>query len=73
MMPLGRVQKRQIGYGSDHRPLGTGDLDVALLLDKLVAAEYDGPVVFELTIEEALASLEVIRCIRPGAIGTPTS
>lgn len=65
--------KQEIGYGQDHRPLGTGDLDVALLLDKLVAAEYDGPVVFELTIEEALASLKVIRSIRPGVIDTPES
>jgi sugar phosphate isomerase/epimerase len=63
---------QEIGYGLDHCALGAGDLDVASLLDRLVAAEYDGPVVFELTIEEALASLEVIRAIRPDVIDPPS-
>ena len=52
-------------YGQDHAPLGTGDLDVAGLLDRLAAANYAGPVVFELRIEEALASLERVRALRP--------
>ena len=53
-------------YGRDHRPLGTGDLDLAGLLHRLAAAGYDGPIVLELTVEEALASLEVIRRSHPG-------
>ena len=55
-------------YGQDHAPLGTGDLDVAGLLDRLAAANYAGPLVFELRIEEALASLERVRALRPGVI-----
>jgi sugar phosphate isomerase/epimerase len=54
------------GYGQDHRPLGTGDLDVGRLLDRLAEAGWDGPIIFELTLEEALASMEVIRELRPG-------
>jgi len=54
-----------IAYGRDHKPLGTGDLDVRDLLDRLVEAKFEGPIIFELTVQEALASLEVIRSIRP--------
>jgi len=57
--------EQRIGYGQDHQPLGRGDLDVARLLDRLVEAEFAGPVILELTVPEALASLEVIRTIRP--------
>lgn len=56
------------GYGRDHRPLGTGDLDLAGLLRRLAAAGYDGPIVLELTVEEALASLQVVREVRPGML-----
>ncbi len=55
-------------YGKDHAPLGTGDLDVAGLLDRLDAAKYAGPLVFELRVDEALASLERIRGLRPGMV-----
>lgn len=55
-------------YGRDHRSLGTGDLDLTGLLDRLAAAGYDGPIVLELTVEEALASLEVVRQVRPGVL-----
>lgn len=47
--------------GKDHQPLGTGDLDVGRLLDRLELAGWDGPIIFELRIDEALKSLEVIR------------
>ncbi len=53
-------------YGADHRPLGTGDLDLGRLLDRLEAARFAGPLVLELTVPEAVASLEVIRRTRPG-------
>ncbi|MEW6717604.1 MAG: cobamide remodeling phosphodiesterase CbiR [Chloroflexota bacterium] len=53
-----------IGYGKDHQPLGTGDLDVARLLDVLGAAEFNGPVIFELSVEGAKTSLEYIRKVQ---------
>jgi sugar phosphate isomerase/epimerase len=58
----------ETGYGKDHQPLGMGDLDVGWFLDRLVEARFDGPIIFELTVEEALASLEVIRAVRPGVL-----
>ena len=54
--------------GQDHRPLGTGDLDVPRLLDRLMEANFSGPIIFELRVEQALASLQVIRAIRPATI-----
>ncbi len=53
------------GYGEDHKPLGTGDLELGRFLDRLEAAKFSGPLVFELTVDEALASMEVIRSVRP--------
>jgi sugar phosphate isomerase/epimerase len=54
------------GYGLDHKPLGTGDLDTTRLLDGLLKANFTGPLVFELNVEEAIKSLALIRAIRPG-------
>jgi sugar phosphate isomerase/epimerase len=51
----------KIGYGLDHQPLGRGDLDLPRLLERLEIAHYQGPLIFELRLEEALESLEVIR------------
>jgi sugar phosphate isomerase/epimerase len=53
------------GYGEDHKPLGHGDLDLGRILDRLAEANFSGPLVFELKIEEALESLEVVRSVRP--------
>jgi len=53
--------ERVIGYGKDHQALGRGDLDVARLFGRLGAAGWAGPVIFELTTDEALASREVVR------------
>jgi sugar phosphate isomerase/epimerase len=58
----------EIGYGQDHQPLGKGDLDVARLLDRLMEAHFTGPMIFELGVEDALASLEVIQAVRPGVL-----
>lgn len=52
---------RELRYGQDHRPLGAGDLDTARLLGRLQQAGYAGPVIFELTVEEAQRSLAVVR------------
>lgn len=57
--------ERNIGYGKDHQTLGKGDLDTGRFLDRLAAAGYQGPIVFELSIAEALASLDEIRRVRP--------
>lgn len=56
------------GYGSDHRPLGSGDLDVGRLLDRLVAAGFSGPLVFELGLADARRSLDYIRRLRPALL-----
>jgi sugar phosphate isomerase/epimerase len=48
-------------HAADHLLLGEGDLPVAWFLDQLVETGFTGPVIFELTIREALASLEIIR------------
>jgi sugar phosphate isomerase/epimerase len=53
------------GYGEDHKPLGQGDLDLGRLLDRLTAANFSGPLVFELKVDEALESLKVVGSIRP--------
>jgi sugar phosphate isomerase/epimerase len=57
------LRTHTLGYGTDHQPLGTGDLDVARLLDRLKQANFNGPIIFELTIEQALASMNVVQSI----------
>ncbi|GAP12023.1 sugar phosphate isomerase [Bellilinea caldifistulae] len=58
----------QPSYGMDHQPLGSGDLDTARLLDRLSESGFDGPVIFELTVPQALSSLQVIRQLRPALL-----
>ncbi len=58
------------GYGEDHKPLGHGDLDVGGLLDRLDQANFSGPLIFELTVDEALESLETVKFIRPDYVTT---
>jgi sugar phosphate isomerase/epimerase len=50
-------------YGRDHRALGTGDLDVTSFLNHLTDLGFSGPVIFELTVEEAQSSLRLARGI----------
>jgi len=57
-----------IGYGKDHQALGKGSLDLPRFLQRLETADFQGPVIFELGVADALASLELIRKIRPGII-----
>jgi len=52
--------EKEIGYGEDHQPLGSGDLDVARLLNRLESVGFDGPIIFELRTDEARASLDYI-------------
>jgi sugar phosphate isomerase/epimerase len=63
--------ERKIGYNQDHKPLGAGDLDVGRLFDRLESAGFQGPLIFELRVSEALASLERIKSIRPQALVNP--
>jgi sugar phosphate isomerase/epimerase len=53
------------GYGEDHKPLGHGDLDLERLLGRLESAGFDGPVIFELQLEEAIESMKVVRRVCP--------
>jgi len=53
------------GYGEDHKPLGTADLPLGRLLDRLHSANFTGPIIMELNLSEALHSLQVIRAARP--------
>lgn len=45
----------------DHLPLGESHLPLGFLLDTLKEAAFEGPIIFELTIQEAKASLEYLR------------
>jgi sugar phosphate isomerase/epimerase len=65
--------QQTIRYGQDHRPLGTGDLDVARFLGRLEEAGFQGPLIFELTVPEALQSLEAIRFLRTEPIKPSTA
>lgn len=53
------------GYGEDHKPLGHGDLELGRFLDRLAEANFTGPLVFELKVDEALESLKVVKSVRP--------
>jgi sugar phosphate isomerase/epimerase len=60
--------ERHIGYGKDHSPLGTGDVDVPRLLKRLETANYSGSIIFELTVQQAKQSLDYIRRVYPEAL-----
>lgn len=64
----GTGANRKIAYGKDHSVLGTGDLDVPRLLNRLMEAKPGVPIIFELKIHEALESLNYIRKICPQAL-----
>jgi sugar phosphate isomerase/epimerase len=64
------VSAGRIEYGLDHQPLGTGELELARFLNRLDQVDFPGPVIFELQLAEALASMEVIReYYRPRTVG----
>jgi sugar phosphate isomerase/epimerase len=52
--------EQKIGYGMDHQPLGAGDLDIKQFIDQLKTNEFNGPIIFELNIQDAIASLNRI-------------
>jgi sugar phosphate isomerase/epimerase len=50
---------------ADHRALGEGDLPLEQLLDTLDRRGFAGPIILELTIEQARQSLDTVRRLRP--------
>jgi sugar phosphate isomerase/epimerase len=66
--------RRELSPGAfsvaDHLPLGAGDLALEGFLDALATSDFLGPIIFELSIEEALASLDEIRALRPDWVQT---
>jgi sugar phosphate isomerase/epimerase len=63
-----QMSQENIIHGRDHQALGRGDLDVARFLKRLREADFRGPIIFELTVPEALESFEVIRSVYPDAL-----
>ncbi len=51
----------QLGFGKDHQALGSGDLDIKFLINTLKKHNFAGPIIFELSVREALRSLAVLR------------
>lgn len=47
----------KIRYGLDHQPLGSGDLDTKKLFKQLEEVNFNGPIIFELKIQDAIHSL----------------
>jgi len=52
-----------LGYGKDHQPLGTGDLNVKEFLKALTEGGFSVPIIFELTVDEAKDSLDYLKRI----------
>ena len=55
----------QLGYGQDHAVLGTGDLELVRFLQRLEKSTFRGPIIFELTVDQALESMEEIHSMAP--------
>jgi sugar phosphate isomerase/epimerase len=55
--------QRSIGYGKDHQALGTGDLDTRWFIHRLQQAAWDGPVIFELSLQQARDSFKHIQSL----------
>lgn len=51
----------EIGYGQDHQPLGTKDLDVKGLMENLENHNFTGPMIFELTVKQSQISLAYLK------------
>jgi hypothetical protein len=52
---------------ADHIALGTGDLPLDWLLARLERAAFAGPLILELSVDEAVASLRKVQSIRPAS------
>lgn len=51
----------KLGYGQDHQALGTQDLDVKLLMNRLKKHAFTGPIIFELSVKEAQKSIAYLK------------
>lgn len=51
----------KLGYGQDHQALGTQDLDVKLLMNRLNEHDFKGPIIFELSVKEAQKSIAYLK------------
>jgi sugar phosphate isomerase/epimerase len=57
-----------VGVPDDHLALGTGDLPVREFMSELVKDDFNGPMIFELTTDEAKQSLQKIQEVIPEAL-----
>jgi len=53
----------QLGYGKDHQALGSGDLNVSRLMKQLQNKNFDGPIIFELPVQDAQKSISHLQKI----------
>lgn len=60
------MKTRKLSYGEDHQPLGAGDLNSNRLINQLQKRNFSGPVIFELSVEDARKSMTHLKEI--GAI-----
>lgn len=51
----------KLGYGQDHQALGTQDLDVKHLMNRLNDNNFSGPIIFELSVKEARTSIDYLK------------
>lgn len=58
----------KVVYHRDHSVLGTGDLDVWHLLHRVQEAAPQTPLIFELTLEEAIQSMQYVSNVAPFAL-----
>jgi len=63
-----RSQEDPIGYGQDHKPLGHGDINIVQLLNQLESHNFDGPIIFEMSLDDAKESIDFIKTNRPNTL-----
>jgi len=64
-------RKNGVKIVKDHLPLGEGKLPIVEMFEFLRNNKYSSPLVFELTLAQAIQSLQVIRKLFPSALGNP--
>jgi sugar phosphate isomerase/epimerase len=55
------LETGQLAYGKDHHALGTGALDTHDLFQFIDQQHFTGPIIFELSVEEAKRSIKFLR------------
>ncbi|MFW9799430.1 MAG: cobamide remodeling phosphodiesterase CbiR [Candidatus Thorarchaeota archaeon] len=64
----GVAEKNKAGGYQDHLVLGRGEMPIRDFLMELIKDKFEGPLVFELTTEETVESLDKIREVLPEAL-----